>query len=164
MQSSRGAGFRQQPNFRLLPAPQLTGRDSSAFNQGFKLSPHDFGMNARLPASKRSESAVRCCDDILATHQFSAAHNTLRDQFWMLHEAGHSIDHSRYENLTLRKLDLLPHAPFVPVAWIRPFQGVSLRLHLQYEIYHVLERNVVLVRTFKIAPTNMKADSILGHV
>ena len=61
--------------------------------------------------------------------------------------AGHiSINQSRYENLNLGKLDLLPHAPFVPMARVRSFQRVRLRLHLQDEIHYVLERNIILTQ------------------
>src|SRR6476646_3935928 len=78
----------------------------------------------------------------------------------MLDHIGRVADDARNEDLSGRKLCVLPHLPLVLVAWIGPLDHVSPDLHLEDQIHDVLKGYIAGVRTRPAAPADVIADTV----
>src|SRR5262244_820541 len=91
--------------------PELSRGQARAFHERLELRPGDLRM-----AHARAETAVRTGDHVLAADQPGVADDSLGDELGMLHEVAGVADHAGDEDLALRQLHVLPHAPLVLVA------------------------------------------------
>ena len=68
------------------------------------------------------------------------AHDAVGHQLRMLQHVGGVADHAGDEDLAVRQLGVLPDLPFVLVAHVAGLDRVGLRLHLEQQVDHVLQR------------------------
>ena len=81
----------------------------------------------------------------------------------MFDKVGSVADDARHQHLARRQLRLLPHAPLMLVPHVAGLEGIGLRLHLEYQVDDVLERQVVGVRPMPAAPAQVVAHLLLGN-
>ena len=107
-------------------------------------------------APRSAKAAVDACDHALAADDVGVAADALRHQPRMLDEVGGGIDHAGDQDLVVRDRDLLQVLPFVIVARVGGLDADRLRPRLEGEVDDLGERQVVIVRTFVIAPADVQ--------
>ncbi len=102
-------------------------------------------MHARaVPAL--TESTIRTSDDILSANESGEIHEAQSNEFGMLDDIRRVTDYARYQYLALGKLDIAPDFPFVLMAGIARFDGVSLGMDLEQQLDDIpLQRSRVVL-------------------
>ena len=60
-----------------------------------------------------AKTAICARDDVFAANQLRITHDSIGYDLWMLDDVGGVANHARNEQLAVRQLRVLPHAPFV---------------------------------------------------
>ena len=93
-----------------------------------------------------AEAAIRAGNDVFAADDRRVPQNAVGDELRVFDKVGSVADDARHQHLARRQLRLLPHAPLMLVPHVAGLEGIGLRLHLEYQVDDVLERQVVGVR------------------
>src|SRR5437870_8992962 len=106
-----------------------------------------------------AEAAVATGNDVLYADALSEALDALRDELRVLDDIGRMGHHAGDEDLPVRQPNLVPDGVFVLMARVRTLDEVGLRLHLEHEVDHVLELDVVGVRPVPASPAQVIAHA-----
>ena len=139
------------PAWRLRPARRACGRRS----------PDRPGRRGRR--RWRSRNRCRRCTRSRPT---MSANWQMRcgDQFRMLDVVGAGVDDAGDQHLVVRDLRIAPHRPFMRMPRIGRLERDRLRLRLQDDRQHLLQRNVEVVRAFVVAPAQMQPRRTRRHI
>ena len=112
-----------------------------------------------------TEAAIGAGDNVFAADDLRVAHDAVGDDLRMLDDIGGMTDDAGNEQLSVRQLDVLPHAPFVLVADVTRFDRIGTGIDAKHQVDDVVERNVGGVRTVPAAPADVEADAVCraGH-
>jgi len=91
-----------------------------------------------------TETAVGAGDDIFAANYLGIPHDPVGDELRMLEHVGRVTDHARNHNLVRRHLQVAPDLLFVLVADVACFNGITLSIDHQQQIYDSLQLESVL--------------------
>jgi len=119
-----------------LPALKVLRGDARAFGHRFEFCPDDLRI-----ADTRAEAAVGAAHDVLPADDLGVAHQPVGDRLWMLDDIRRMADDAGYEDLACGKLDLIPDAPFMLVAWVGRFDGNRVGFHFQDQVDDVAQRD-----------------------
>src|SRR5437764_2462513 len=115
-------------------APELLCGQTRALSHGLELGPDNSGMHFWGQGGLRGKAAITPRNHILAPHQPGVVHEPLGDEFRVFNDVTRMTDHARNEHLAVRKLNVLPHMPFVRVAWVRCLKRVGASVNTQYQV------------------------------
>ena len=107
-----------------------------------------------------TEAAIGAGDNVFAADDLRVAHDAVGDDLLMLDDIGGMTDDAGNEQLSVRQLDVLPHAPFVLVADVTRFDRIGTGIDAKHQVDDVVERNVGGVRTVPAAPADVEADAV----
>jgi len=106
-------------------------------------------------AGKRAEAAVRACEHALAPHDVGELDELLRDQLGVLDVVRRRRDAARDQDLVVGQMRVAPHGPLVPMSRVRGLEQNARGLRSQHDRQDLLERDVVVMRSFVVAPANV---------
>jgi hypothetical protein len=77
------------------------------------------------------KAAVGAGKHVFPPDEFGKPHDALRHQLGMLDQVGRMGDDAGDEHRSLRRLDVLPHLPFMLMPHVRRFEQIGTGLDLQ---------------------------------
>lgn len=109
------------------------------------------------------ESAIGARYHIFLAHNVGVIHDAVSHQLRVFDVIGGVGDNARYQHLIVGQLNVPPELPFVLVAWVGGFYGVSSGIHPENQVHHILQGNVGGMRAVPTAPTDVVPNPVLGQ-
>src|SRR5690606_27244359 len=148
-------------NSAILCDPSIS--EIRACPQVRELFPCDCGIDLAV-AGKGAEAAIRAGDDAILAHYLRKAFDALCDQFGRLDIVGTGVDQARREDAIAAEFRFGPDSPFVLVPRIGGLEQQGGWFRAQHHVDNLLQRNVVIVRAFVIAPAQMHAHLLRRNI
>jgi hypothetical protein len=127
---------------------------------GLQLRPHHVLGNP-FPSSEGAEAAIATCYHAFAVaDRPSRCLDALRHDFWVLNEIALAIDHARQQDHVVGKPVAAQGRRLVLATRIGEFDAQAPNIGLIEHREQQVERDVVDVRAFPVAPADMQADAV----
>src|SRR5215475_2461185 len=110
------------------------------------------------------KAAVGTGKHVFPPDELRKPHDALRHQLGMLDQVGRMGDNAGDEDRSFRRLDVLPHGPFMLMAYVRRFEKIGTGLDLEKKRLDVLDGDVGAMRSMPAAPAYMVADASTRNV
>ena len=117
------------------------------------------GGTRRMPHC-RAKATVGAGDDPVGSDDVDEVEQPFGDQLRVLDEIGDGVDHAGDERHVVRYGDALEDLPLVRVARVGGLERDAAHRHRQDHVDDVAERNVVVVRAFKITPAQVQPQLV----
>src|SRR5436190_10581841 len=111
--------------------------------------------------NSQAHSTICTADDILATDEACVLNDPIRNQLGMLDDIAGMADNTRNQNFSVRQLHVLPGFPLMLMPRVCCFDRIGSCFHFEHQIDHMLERQIVRMRSMPASPANVIADTIL---